>query len=317
MDWNLNDLFFGGGEYVDNNYWYVPINQIDNQSMLQNYSDYYQNQNPRIADIYWWLAKNAGIWGNTQRNILNRYDALANDVNTRQSYITDMSGAYGNDLLNDINNQRDYIYSLYWPNGSITNEVNDYYSWLANAIAWDTWRQLAQNDVNARDIGMSVWANRNTQNDIYNEWYQRMLQAKEQDINAKNNIIAALQQYTTNLRQEYWNTADQFIIQKWQQANDLMNNLSSSVAQQMVELENAKLQYALTPKSSSGWNSNNLAILQQLGNYWLTQLISDQNLTEKNYKENPRYNIVKWVIWDVSWDDIQQTKKDLDKEKEK
>ncbi len=316
MDWNLNDLFFGGGEYVDNNYWYVPINQIDNQSMLQNYSDYYQNQNPRIADIYWWLAKNAGIWGDTQRNILNRYDALANDVNTRQSYITDMSGAYGNDLLNDINNQRDYIYSLYWPNGSITNEVNDYYSWLANAISWDTWRQLAQNDVNARDIGMSVWANRNTQNDSYNEWYQRMLQAKEQDINAKNNIIAALQQYTTNLRQEYWNTADQFIIQKWQQANDLMNNLSSSVAQQMVELENAKLQYALTPK---GWNndSKNLAVLQQLGNYWLTQLISDQNLTEKNYKENPRYNIVKWVIWDVSWDDIQQTKKDLDKEKEK
>lgn len=317
MDWNLNDLFFGGGEYVDNNYWYVPINQIDNQSMLQNYSDYYQNQNPRIADIYWWLAKNAGIWGDTQRNILNRYDALANDVNTRQSYITDMSGAYGNDLLNDINNQRDYIYSLYWPNGSITNEVNDYYSWLANAISWDTWRQLAQNDVNARDIGMSVWANRNTQNDIYNEWYQRMLQAKEQDINAKNNIIAALQQYTTNLRQEYWNTADQFIIQKWQQANDLMNNLSSSVAQQMVELENAKLQYALTPKGWGGWDSNNLAVLQQLGNYWLTQLISDQNLTEKNYKENPRYNIVKWVIWDVSWDDIQQTKKDLDKEKEK
>ena len=218
--------------------WYVQPQQY-----LNNYADVYSQSNPALSQQYRNAANQAGMRWETQNNILNWYDSLANDVANRQAYVTNMSGDLANSLLWDINNQRDYIYSLYWPNGSITQEVNDYYSGLSNAISWDTGRQLAQSDVNAKTAGVSVWANRNTQNQIYNEGYERALKAKEADINAKNNIVSALQNYMTALRTEYWDTTDKYIIQKYQQANDLLNQIQSSMTQDMVNLENSKLQF--------------------------------------------------------------------------
>lgn len=234
--------------------WYVQPQQY-----LNNYADVYSQSNPALSQQYRNIANQAGMWWDTQRNILNWYDGLANDVANRQAYVTNMSGDLANSLLWDINNQRDYIYSMYWPNGSITQEVNDYYSWLSNAISWDTGRQLAQSDVNAKTAGVSVWANRNTQNQIYNEGYERALKAKEADINAKNNIVSALQNYMTALRTEYWDTTDKYIIQKYQQANDLLNQIQSSMTQDMVNLENSRLQFNMQ-RALSGWgwggNSN-------------------------------------------------------------
>lgn len=225
------------------------------QQYLNNYADMYNQSNPTISQQYRDLADQAGMRWDAQRNILNWYDGLANDVANRQQYVTDISGNLANNLLWDISNQRDYIYSLYWPNGSITQEVNDYYSGLSNAIAWDTGRQLAQSDVNAKMTGVSIWTNRNTQNQIYNEGYERALKAREADINAKNNIVSALQNYMSALRTEYWDTTDKYIIQKYQQANDLLNQIQSSITQDMVNLENSKLQFNIQ-RALSGWTSN-------------------------------------------------------------
>ena len=245
---------------------YVP-----NQDYLNNYADYYGNTQPNLADRYKQLANQAGIWGDTQRNILNWYDALANDVSNRQDVVTGMSSNLANDLLGDINNQRDYIYSLYWPEWSITQQVNDYYSALSNSLAGDTGRQLAQNDVNAREIGMSVGANRNAQNEIYNQWYQRSLQAMEQDINAKNQIVNQLQTYLTQFRQEYWDTTDKYLIQQYQKWVDLLNQIQSWLTEQMINLETAKLQNALAKMNSGWWGG------------WITKLTQEEMDSIWNY----------------------------------
>ncbi len=277
MDWyvqwfgnpyNEYEYDYGYGTYPYDNMWYQDngygygwnwwyqqlgwVQQIQPQQYLNNYADMYSQSNPALSQQYRDMANQAGIWWQTQNNILNWYDGLANDVANRQAYVTNMSWDLANSLLWDINNQRDYIYSMYWPNGSITQEVNDYYSGLSNAISWDTGRQLAQSDVNAKMAGVSVWANRNTQNQIYNEGYERALKAKEADINAKNNIVSALQNYMTALRTEYWDTTDKYIIQKYQQANDLLNQIESSMTQDMVNLENSKLQFNMQ-RALSGW----------------------------------------------------------------
>ena len=277
MDWyvqwfgnpyNEYEYDYGYGAYPYDNMWYQDngygygwnwwyqqlgwVQQIQPQQYLNNYADMYSQSNPALSQQYRDMANQAGIWWQTQNNILNWYDGLANDVANRQAYVTNMSWDLANSLLWDINNQRDYIYSMYWPNGSITQEVNDYYSGLANAISWDTGRQLAQSDVNAKTAGVSVWANRNTQNQIYNEGYERALKAKEADINAKNNIVSALQNYMSALRSEYGDTTDKYIIQKYQQANDLLNQIQSSMTQDMVNLENSKLQFNMQ-RALSGW----------------------------------------------------------------
>ena len=251
------------------------LGNVAPQQYLNNYADMYSQSNPAISQQYRNLANQAGMRWDTQRNILNWYDGLANDVANRQQYVTNISGNLANDLLWDINNQRDYIYSLYWPNGSITQEVNDYYSGLSNAISWDTGRQLAQSDVNAKTAGVSVWANRNTQNQIYNEGYERALKAKEADINAKNNIVSSLQNYMSALRQEYGDTTDKYIIQKYQQANDLLNQIQSSMTQDMVNLENSKLQF------------NMQRALQSIVN---KQQPNTSKLTEEQKKELEEFN---------------------------
>lgn len=272
------DSFYNENQRVDNTM-YDPNQQyyngvdvvatpqmqyVPNQDYLNNYADYYGNIQPDLAWTYKDLANQAGIWWDTQRNILNWYDTLANDVANRQNNVMNMSWNLANDLIGDINNQRDYIYSLYWPEWSITQQVNDYYSWLVNSLAWDTWRQLAQNDVNAAEIGMSTWANRNAQNDIYNQWYQRSLQAMEQDINAKNQIVQQLQTYLTQFRQEYGDTTDKYLIQQYQKGVDLLNQVQSWLTEQMAWLETARLQNAIAKMSSNSQNTKTTLTSEEL-----------------------------------------------------
>lgn len=228
-----------------NTYWSMDngMNYIQPQQYFNNYADMYSQSNPQLSQQYSNLANQAGMWWDTQRSILWWYDQLANDAAMRQQGVTDTSVSLANNLLGDINSQRDYVYSMYWPNGEITNMVNDYYSGLQNAISWDTGRQLAQNDVNAATAGLSLGANRNTQNEIYNEGYERALKAREADINAKQNIIKQLQDYMTNLRKEYGDTTNQYVIEKYQKAADLINQIQSSMTQEMTQVDLSKLNY--------------------------------------------------------------------------
>ena len=332
------DSFYDGNQRVDNTM-YDPNQQyyngvdvvatpqmqyVPNQDYLNNYADYYGNIQPDLAWTYKNLANQAGIWWDTQRNILNWYDTLANDVANRQNNVMNMSWNLANDLIGDINNQRDYIYSLYWPEWSITQQVNDYYSWLVNSLAWDTGRQLAQNDVNAAEIGMSTWANRNAQNDIYNQWYQRSLQAMEQDINAKNQIVQQLQTYLTQFRQEYGDTTDKYLIQQYQKWVDLLNQIQSWLTEQMAWLETARLQNAIAKMNSSQNTKTTLTNeeLSALQNYLINlagsrsseDFYNDKNAQsylkyyqEQTWKpmvnlyENLRNNINNNISQNVSW----------------
>ena len=83
------------------------------------------------------------------------------------------------------------------------------------------------------------------------------LEAKEQEINAKQQIATNLINFMSTLRQEYWDTTNQYIISQYQRANDMLNALSQNIASSNIELANARLNASLSRRggSSNPWQS--------------------------------------------------------------
>ena len=134
--------------------------------------------------------------------------------------------------------------------------MNSYYDDLWNYLATDAWRQAANIAAQWMHSWASLWAIRAQQNEAYNESFGRYVQAKEQEINAKQQIASNLINYMSALRQEYWDTTNQYIISQYQRANDMLNSLSQNIASSNMELANAKLSASLSRGSgSSKWNS--------------------------------------------------------------
>jgi hypothetical protein len=58
------------------------------------------------------------------------------------------------------------------------------------------------------------------------------------------NIQTQLINYMKALREEYGNTQNQFVISQYERANDLLNALSTNLAQTQANIATARLQQA-------------------------------------------------------------------------
>lgn len=215
----------------------------------------YQNEwNDAMARAYWDLASWSDAYSKSFKNITDYYNALANDVSNREAGLAWVKSTLSNELINDINKQRDYAWNTFWPQWTLTKELSSYYWDLDNYLSTDAWRQAATIAAQWQHSGASLGAIRAQQNEAYNESFKRYVQAKEQEINAKQQIAQNLMNYMSTLRQEYGNTTNQYIIWQYERANDLLNNISNSIATAWAQLQNAKLSASLGwSGSSSKW----------------------------------------------------------------
>lgn len=184
------------------------------------------------------------------------YGALAEDVANREKNLAWAKYDLANKLNQDILSQRDYVMNTFWPEGTLTKELNQYYWDLSNYLSSEAWREAAKIAAQWIHSGASLGAIRAQQNEAYNQAFNRYIQAKEQEINAKQTIAGNLINYMSTLRQEYWNTTNQYIIAQYERANDLLNNLSSSIASANAELAQAKLAWVIRWWGSSSGGSS-------------------------------------------------------------
>jgi hypothetical protein len=220
-----------------------------------------------------WDAYNA-LWSwsdafsNTANQLNQFYNQLAADVSQREQGLASAKYDLANQLTNDLLSQRQYVMDTFGPQGTLTQEINKYYDDLGNYLATDAWRQAANIAAQGVHSWASLWAIRAQQNEAYNESFGRYVQAKEQEINAKQQIASNLINYMSTLRQEYWDTTNQYIISQYQRANDMLNSLSQNIASSNMELANAKLSASLSrgSGSSSQWNSTYDYMVQNVEN---------------------------------------------------
>lgn len=218
---------------------------------------YYSNWDKNLWDAYNALWSWSDAFSNTANQLNQFYNQLATDVSQREQGLASAKYDLANQLTNDLLSQRQYVMDTFGPQGTLTQEINKYYDDLWNYLATDAWRQAANIAAQGVHSGASLWAIRAQQNEAYNESFGRYVQAKEQEINAKQQIATNLINFMSTLRQEYWDTTNQYIISQYQRANDMLNALSQNIASNNIELANARLNASLSRwgGSSNSWQS--------------------------------------------------------------
>lgn len=239
------------------------------------YSDLWDNV---MSTIYWDLANDLWQYSGYANSTLWAYDKLLNFMSWNENKLQTVAWNLYKDLVGDINNQRNYVNDMFWPQGTLTSEINTYYDDLWNYLATDAGRQAAKIAAQWMHSWASLWAIRAQQNEAYNESFWRYIQAKEQQINAKEKIASNLINFMSTLRKEYWETTNQYIIEMYKRAYDLYNKIALSVASDLDSYNKLR--------ASSWWNSN--SILESL---WLT---SGEDWTYIDSAWN-KYSI--WADW--------------------
>lgn len=229
---------------------------FSNRDVYALQSQWYANAwNTAMADAYWSIANNLWMYSSFANNSLATTDALLNYIRQNEQWLQRVAWDTYNTLVWDIQGQRDYINRMFGPEWELTQEVNKYYDDLWNYLATDVWKQMANIAAQWTHSWASLWAIRAQQNEAYNEAFWRYIQAKEQQINAKQQIASNLINYMSKLREEYWNTTNQYIIDLYKRANDMYNSIAQSAAQDIDQYN----QLLATPRSSwwgsSSWNS--------------------------------------------------------------
>lgn len=245
-------------------------------------SNWYYNQwDTALWDAYKQLWQWSNAYSNTANQITNFYNQLWQDVYKREMGLAGVKSNLANRLYDDMSQQRQYVMDMFWPNWSLTKEINRYYDDMWNYLSTDAGRQAAKIAAQWMHSWASLWAIRAQQNEAYNESFARYIQAKEQEINAKQTIAANLINYMSTLRQEYWDTTNTYIISQYQRANDLLNAISQSIADANVQLATTKLNASLGSKSSSSSSQDPLNQYLQLAMMQKLWLIDDD--TANNY----------------------------------
>lgn len=257
--WSLEDLTKGithSPHYQnDGMYNYFPAEQI-----LGNRQKAYAQSNPGLSNVYGGLTKELWAFWNTAKQITGFYDSLANDIVKRENELAAHKSFLNNELVNRIAEQQNYVNQMYGLNGYLTNQVNAYYDDLWNYLATEGGRQMAEVDAQGMHTGASLGAIRAAKNEAYNQAFGNYVKAKEQEFNAKERISNQLVQFMTALRNEYGNTNDKYILQQYQRANDLLNGISSNIAQEGASLAKMKLQQAMS--NARRWTSNETVTYQ-------------------------------------------------------
>lgn len=244
----------------------------------------YNEGNYDLANLYKSLNKENNAYNRISNQIADYYNALAQDVAKREQWLADAKYDVARKLFNDMASQKDYVWGLYGPQWTFTKEINTYYDDMWDYLASEAGREMAYADALWVQSWASLWMMRAQRNQAYNEAFQRSLQVMQAELEAKQSIQQNLINFMTTLRQEYWDTANTYIISQYQRANDLLNTISSNIASTQANIALARLSWRWWWSSTESQNWDELSTKQKI------------DLLKKNW-----YSFGKWIDVDKNW----------------
>lgn len=245
-------------------------------------SDAYRNAwDNSLANAFWGLANELWAYSNFANTSLNSADALLNYIRWNEQNLQSVAWNTYNYMIWDLQNTRDYVNRMFWENGELTKEVNKYYDDLWNYLQTDAWRQAAEIAAQWVHTWASLGSLRAQESEAYNQSFQRYLQAKEQQINAKQQIASNLINYMSTLRQEYWDTANKYVIDLYKRANDYYNAIAQSAAADINQYN--QLRASTVGKWS--WTSTD-SYLSQILNWFTWPTLDSQQSTSTTTNNN-------------------------------
>lgn len=238
-----------------------------------------------MASAFGDIAKNMWAYSNFANQSLWAADSLINYIRSNETWLQNVAWNLYSQLVGDINNQRNYINQMFGPNGELTQEVNKYYDDLGNYLATDAWHEAAKIAAQWMHTWASLWAIRAQQNEAYNQSFQRYIQAKEQQINAKQQIASNLINYMSQLRQEYGDTTNQYIIELYKRAADLYETVASSAANDLRDWNVLRAKWLWSGSSSSSNSTTStldslVSYRNQLASQWVDVTDIDKQIQQ-------------------------------------
>ena len=129
---------------------------------------YYNQWDTALGDAYKALWNWSNIYSNTANQISDFYSQLASDIAKREMALGWIKTELADRLYSDMGQTRDYVMDMFWPQGTLTSEINKYYDDLWNYLATDAGRQAAKIAAQWMHSWASLWAIRAQQNEAYN-----------------------------------------------------------------------------------------------------------------------------------------------------
>lgn len=261
------------------------------------YQAAYNQWNTNLADAYKALNQENTAYNRVANQIADYYNVLAQDTAKREQWLAWAKYDVANRLFNDMANQRDYVYGLYGPQGTFTREVNTYYDDLWDYLASEAGREMAYADALWAQSWASLGMMRAQRNQAYNEAFQRSLQVMQQELDAKQNIQQNLINFMTALRQEYWDTANAYIISQYERANNLLNAISQNIATTNANIATARLSawwggwQSQSQQQTRTWDDYNWLEKTNAILKWWNDWLAWNNISSVDYNKN----------WDLVW----------------
>lgn len=239
------------------------------------YQAAYNQWNTNLANAYKTLNQENTTYNNVANQIADYYNVLAQNVAKREAWLAGAKYDLANKLFNDMADQKDYVWWLYWPNGSLTKAINTYYDDMGDYLASEAGREMAYADAMWVQSWASLWMMRAQRNQAYNEAFQKSIQVMQAELEAKQAIAQNLITFMTNLRKEYWDTANDYIIAQYERANDLLNTIEENIAKTSASIQAARFSWG------SGW--------------WGTNTTTTKTWDEMSSKEKIEYLKEQWI----------------------
>lgn len=305
---------------TNTNSWPSVSNMFTPQETYQYRSEWYYNQgDTTLWDAWKSLADWMGKYSSEANSTLSGYNSLLNFIKNNEEWLQWTTWKVYDKLVSWIQSDYDYANRMFWPEGELTKEVNQYYDDLWNYLASDAGRQAATIAAQWIHTWASLGSIRAQQNEAYNQSFQRYVQAKEQQINAKQQLASNLLNFMSTLRKEYWDTTNDYIIEMYKRAADLYEKTAMSALADLNAFNNmnATASWSWWWGSSSTWSSildsilDDMKTKQTLLDAWYTEEQADKLIADAKKTDNKDWTVTK------SQSEIDEAKKKLNQEQPK
>lgn len=252
------------------------------------------NNVPQVADAFRaTLGARNDILGNTQNNLLWLYDTFQKVTNpTFESFVNE-SISWGRDLLRDLGRQRQQVESQFWPQGTLTRWLDDYFTRMGSILENRAWGNQAAIDAAARASGASRgWiASARARQWLQDE--ENILRFQEGRVNALMNAYNTFQNLLWGIQDRAANVRSNFIINPYLQMAQRQDQLAWDVLQQQASLEQMRAQQALARRAQPQWGTNfDMQMLQYLPEEQAQKLVMMMLWLQWNWG---------YDVWDLSF----------------
>lgn len=252
--------------------WFAKASDADKQNTINNIFSYISSG--RAADpVYQNIADKYNMFAATNPSVANKFTAVANDygqISDSQNQVLDFFRNYesamnpylnnyidansriSQDILWQLNTNKDTFMSQYWPEWEQRKRMQDYYNSIADVLASEQSATANEIDAQARQAGASLWATRAARNKALGTNLKLATDYKAKEVADYDNLYKTVNAYLSEFTKLYWWTQDAYVKDTYAKLLEFKNGLASALTNAQAQFEQLKVQEALQQAAKTG-----------------------------------------------------------------